>query len=90
MNQERLLSLLEGAIERLSIKLSYEDLKKGEVNTPGGSFILKGKRHILVHKPLPVHEKVRVLMEALAELDLERIHLPPEVREGLERLKGSA
>lgn len=88
MNQERLLSLLEEAVERLSIKLNYEDLKKGEVNTTGGFFILKGERHILVHKSLPVHEKIRVLMEVLAGLDLEGIHLPPEVREGLERIKG--
>ncbi|MBI5286838.1 MAG: hypothetical protein HY878_04510 [Deltaproteobacteria bacterium] len=88
MKEERLLSILEEAVERLSIKLRYEDLKKGEVDTQGGDFVLKGKRYIFVHKSLPVSEKVRVLMEVLAGLPLDDIHLPPEVRERLERIRG--
>jgi hypothetical protein len=63
VKDESLLTILEQTVTRLSIKLDYDDLRKGEVNTPGAAFILKGKRHILVHKNLSVKEKVEVLIE---------------------------
>lgn len=81
--------MLEETAERLTVKLEYDDLRKGEVNTPGGTFVLKGKRHILVHKHLTLKEKIEVLTDILGDLDdIEGVHLPPEVRRKLEAAKG--
>ena len=87
MKDETILPLLEEAAEKLTIKVSYDDLRKGEVNTPGGSFVLKGERRIIIHKKLYTSEKVDILMELLSEMDFEGIHLPVEIRERLDRIK---
>lgn len=90
MKDETLLSILEETAEKLSIKLSYEDLRKGEVATHGGIFILRGEKRIIVHKSLTVSDKVDVLIDILAGVDTEGIHLPPEVRERISKRKATA
>ncbi|MBI5682371.1 MAG: hypothetical protein HZC45_04270 [Deltaproteobacteria bacterium] len=87
MKNEHILSLLEETAERFGVKLRYEDLKKGEVDTQGGSFVLKGERYIFIHKNLPLLEKVRVLEEELAKLDFSDVYIIPEVRDRLEKIK---
>jgi hypothetical protein len=89
VKDEALLTILEQTVARLSIKLDYDDLRKGEVNTPGGAFVLRGKRHIIIHKNLSVKEKVEVLIEILAGLDTEGVHIPPEVRERIDQARRS-
>ena len=87
MKDNELLELLEETAEKLSVRLEYDDLKKGEIDTHGGSFLLRGARHILIHKHLTVAEKVDVLTELLSQMDTEAIQLVPELRT---RLKGAA
>ncbi len=84
MKDEALLTILEETAERLSVKITYDDLRKGVVNTPGGSYILKGEKNILIHKGLETSEKVDLLFSLLSSYDTEALHLPPEVRTRLE------
>lgn len=88
MKNQELLTLLEETAEKLSIKLSYEDLRKGEVNTPGGMFLLRGEKRILIHKGLSVKEKIEVLTDLLAGVDTEGVHIPPGVRKKLSVHRG--
>lgn len=87
MKDEALLQALEEAAARLSIKLSYEDLRKGEVTARGGIFQLRGERRIIIHKGLPVKDRADVLAEILSEEDTSGIHLPPALRERLEKAR---
>ncbi len=87
MKDETRLEILEETARRLSIKLSYEDLHKGEVDTHGGMFKLRGEKRIIIHKKLSTEEKVDVLTDILSNLDTEGIHLPPDLRERLEEVK---
>ncbi|HBR17378.1 MAG: hypothetical protein A3G39_04270 [Deltaproteobacteria bacterium RIFCSPLOWO2_12_FULL_43_16] len=87
MKDEMILPLLEEAAEKLSIKIHYDDLRKGEINTSGGTCVLKGEKRIIIHKKLHTREKVDVLMELLSEMDFESIHLPTEIREKLDKIK---
>jgi hypothetical protein len=87
MKDEIILPLLEEAAEKLSVKVYYDDLRKGEVNTPGGSCMLRGERRIIIHKKLYTREKVDILMELLSEMDFEGVHLPLEIRERLDKIK---
>ncbi len=84
MNDTFILSCLEEAAEKLSIKVDYDDLKRGDVDTAGGIFVLRGERRILIHRGLHVREKVSILAELLADMNIDGIHLPPEVRKMLE------
>ncbi len=87
MKKEEILTTLEETAEKLSIKVDYDDLKKGEVDTKGGLFILKGERRILIHKSLSSIEKIGILTDLLASLDIEGVHIPTEVRDILEEKK---
>jgi len=85
MKDEALLTKLEETAEKLSIKLGYEDLCKGVVCTHGGMFKLRGEHRILIHKGLNVKDRIEVLTDILSGIDTEGVHLPPDVRERLER-----
>lgn len=87
MKDEMILPLLEEAAEKLSVKISYDDLRKGEINSPGGACVLRGERRIIIHKKLHIREKVDVLMEILSEMEFEDIHLPTEIRQKLDKIK---
>jgi len=84
MKDETLLTALEETARKLSIQLDYDDLKRGAVDSQGGLFTLKGEKRMLVHKGLSPRERVRVLTELLSVQDIERVHIPIEVRELLE------
>ncbi|MBE7413750.1 MAG: hypothetical protein HS130_00410 [Deltaproteobacteria bacterium] len=90
MKDEALLQALEEAAERLSIKLSYEDLRKGEVTARGGIFQLRGETRIIVHRGLPVKDRAEVLTDILSGVDTSSIHLAPGVRERLEKARERA
>ena len=85
MKDDALLAILEQTAEKLSIKLDYDDIRKGDVASYGDSFILRGEKHILIDKTLNTQEKADLLIEILARFDTEEIHLPPDVREKLIR-----
>lgn len=89
MNDNEILNLLEAAAKKLEIVVEYDDLRKGAVNTPGGAFILRGERHILVHRHLPAKEKIDLLAEILSTHDTEGMELPPAVRMRLESARSS-
>jgi hypothetical protein len=80
MKDDALLAILEQTAEKLSIKLDYDDIRKGDVVSYGDTFILRGERHILIDKKLNDREKCDLLVEIMAKFDTEEIHLPPEVR----------
>ena len=80
MKDDALLAILEQTAEKLSIKLDYDDIRKGDVVSYGDSFILRGERHILIDKKLNDREKCDLLVEILAKFDTEEVHLPPEIR----------
>jgi hypothetical protein len=48
-----------------------------------GSYLLKGKRTIVLHPHLTLKEKNKVILKELSRLDLEHIHLPPVIRDQL-------
>jgi len=85
MKDEEILNTLEEALERLSIRLAYEDLRKGEVNTSGGLCVVRGEKRALIHKGLSVKDRIEVLAAILSGLDTEAIHLPPAVRKKLDK-----
>jgi hypothetical protein len=85
MKTDALLSTIEETLSSLSVKLTYDDLKKGDVNTHGGMFTLKGEKRIILHKGLSVHERIDILTGILSTLDTEGIHIPPILRKRLEQ-----
>ncbi len=80
MKAEELLNLLEETAERLTVKLDYDDVRKGVVTSYGDSYILRGERRILIDKSLDTGERADLLIKILAKFDTEGVFLAPEVR----------
>ena len=90
MKAEDLLERLEETARRLSIRVEYDDLHRGEVRTSGGIFSLRGENRILIHRRLRPSERAEVLLDILAGLDTEGVHLPEAVRKRLEARRRKA
>jgi len=85
MKQELILHHLEEIAEKLSIKISYEDLKKEGISSKGGLCRIKGEERIIINKSLTVAEKVDILANELSKFDMDSIYIPPAVKQLLER-----
>ncbi len=80
MNETTILQNLEAIAEKLDIKVNYENLRKRHVFSKGGFCRLKEDKIVIIDTTLNLSEKIDVLADALSQLDLEDIYMPPAVR----------
>jgi len=85
MNETTILQNLEAIAEKLDIKVNYENLRKRHVFSKGGFCRLKEDKIVIIDTTLNLSEKIDVLADALSQLDLEDIYMPPVVRKILDR-----
>lgn len=81
MNKENLLQQLEELAERLSIKVTYDSLKEGSINTRGGLCKVSGNYRILVDKRLTAKEKIDVIAGGISKFDISEFYVTPEIRD---------
>ena len=88
-NPRNLLSLLEGAANKLGIEVRYEDLisRDDAGSSRGGLCRLHDFKIVLIHDQLGPEDRCDVLAGALARLDLSEIYLPPAIRAAIERAR---
>lgn len=88
MKVDELLSGLEEAAKRLSVRVSYEAIG-GELGA-GGLCKVKGEWRVIIDKRTTPAERLAVLAQALGRFgaDIDRLELVPEVREALQRARG--
>jgi hypothetical protein len=90
MQEEGLLTALEGLAEQLQIPVTYAALATEDLAGRGGLCIVHGERRIIIEQTLTSREKARLLAGGLAHLDFEGVFLLPVVREAIERARSSA
>ena len=78
MKLEPLLQELEGAAQKLGVRVSYESL--AESVGGGGLCKVKGVYRVIIEKRSTVGEKVSMLGRALAEVGAENVFLSPAAR----------
>ena len=81
MKQEIVLHHLEELAEKLSVKISYEDLKKERISFKGGLCRIKGEERIIIGKNLTAAEKVDILAGELSKYDIDSLYIPPAVKQ---------
>ncbi|MBI5181073.1 MAG: hypothetical protein HZA05_06685 [Nitrospirae bacterium] len=81
MKTELILQQLEELAEKLSIKLTYDSLREGNINTKGGICRVENNYRILVDKRLPAREKIDVIARGISKFDLSQFYIPPEIRD---------
>lgn len=80
---KEILESLQTLAEHNGFTVTYDDLCKGVINTPGGSFVLKGKNHILIHRKLKIDEKVDTLTYLLAGYNIDELEFPKKVQQAV-------
>lgn len=85
MNETTILQNLEAIAEKLNIKVNYENLRKRHVFSKGGFCRLKEDKIVIIDNTLNLSEKIDVLADALSQLDLEDMYMPPAVRKIIDR-----
>lgn len=85
MKPEVMLELLENAAEQLGVKVSYEPLQTGGVQSGlrGGLCRVRGEYRVIIDKRATSEERVTTLATALAAVpsDTTDLELPPQVRD---------
>ena len=84
MQDQELLSRLEGLADQLDIPVRYANLATDEYPGRGGLCILRGERRIIIERTLGDREKAHLLAAGLAQFDLEGVYLVPAVRQAIE------
>jgi hypothetical protein len=80
MTKKELLRHLEGVAKQVGVKVIYDDLR-GE----GGFCRCKDRHYLILNSRLSQNQKIDLLIQGLANLDLNGVSLIPEVRILLER-----
>jgi hypothetical protein len=87
MQDEGLLTALEGLAEQLKIPVTYAALATEELPGRGGMCVIHGERRIIIERSLTTREKARLLAAGLAQFDFEDVFLLPAVRDAIERAR---
>jgi len=87
MQDEGLLTALEGLAEQLQIPVAYAALATEELSGRGGMCVIHGERRIIIERSLTTREKARLLAAGLAQFDFEDVFLLPAVRDAIERAR---
>jgi 3'-phosphoadenosine 5'-phosphosulfate sulfotransferase (PAPS reductase)/FAD synthetase len=85
MKESEILQHLEEIAEKLSIKVQQVNLRKDYYNLKSGLCKVRGEPRIIVDKHLHLSEKIDVLIDALAEFDIEDLYINPYVRKLFEK-----
>src|SRR5262245_41395173 len=91
MKSEVIVGLLEGAAGQLGIKVSYEPLQTGGIQTGlrGGLCRVKGTYRIIIDKRATDEERLTTLATALAGFNTSELELPQKVRDLLRMYEGT-
>jgi hypothetical protein len=72
--------MLERLIGNLGVEVRYESMTERPGASAGGLCRLRTQRLVLIDAGAPAVEQVGVLLDALGQLDLEAMFVPPLVR----------
>jgi hypothetical protein len=80
-----ILNELERVAERAGIKIHYEKLDDEEFHISGGHCKLKNRMMVFIDPRAKAHERLRIFLQALRNVDLEGIYIIPAIREIISR-----
>ncbi len=81
LKKEKILEQLEELAQRLLVKITYDSLREGNINTRGGLCKVSGNYRILVEKRLTTKEKIDIIANSIARFDINDYYMPPEIRD---------
>jgi hypothetical protein len=76
-----LLQHLEAVAAELQIEVRYESLADEELSIHSGGCKALGRQLILIDVANPLNERARILARELSRFDLDKIYMPPGIRD---------
>ena len=89
MRESLVLQHLEEIVEKLNIRICYENLRRESPLIKSGVCNLKGEYRIIIDKNLRLSEKIEVILNALKDFEIDNIYIHPYIRRLIERRKNS-
>jgi len=86
LSQAELLEQMKGCVEKLGAIYKEHSFRATSMPVQSGYCLIEGQLHFIMDKRKKPRDKLRILAKALANLDLESVHIPPDVREAIGQL----
>lgn len=77
LRDQEVYSSLKSLLEELSWRVNLA----GTLDGRGGHCIVRGERRVILKSQLPTNDKNDILIEALRGIDLDAVHVRPDLRE---------
>ena len=85
MKPEHLYQELKDLAEKLTVTVSEQSFKAAGFPVKNGFCLVKGEMHCIIDRNISLHNKTRVLAQALADLPHENLYIVPAVRDFLKK-----
>lgn len=81
MKPDHVVEALESAAQQLGVKVRYDNLGPAGLLSGGGLCRLRGEWTVIVDKKAAPSDKISVLVEALANFEVETLTMAPKVKQ---------
>lgn len=86
LTQTELYEHMKACMEQLGVTYKEHSFRATALPVKSGFCLIEGELHFILDKRKKPREKLRILAKALVRLDLESVHIPPDVRQAIEQL----
>ncbi|MBI5844531.1 MAG: hypothetical protein HZB23_07685 [Deltaproteobacteria bacterium] len=81
MNKTAILTELKNLAEKLGIGVVERVLLKSPVHVRSGLCVVRGKTRIILERKLAESEKIAIMAESLAKMNLDDVYVMPHIRD---------
>lgn len=89
MKPEQITDALEQAAVQVGVRVRYETMT-GDSAGAGGLCKIRGEWTVIIDRKATPSDRAAMLVEALAQFDMDAIFLPPEIRQALVKRRAAA
>jgi len=90
MNKTAVLTELKNLAEKLGISVVERVLLTSPVHVRSGLCVVRGKTRIILERKLAENEKIAIMAESLAKMNLDDVYVMPHIRDIISRHVKSA
>lgn len=86
LSQTELYEHMKGCMGKLGVTYKEHSFRAATIPVKSGLCVVHGELCFIMDRRKKITEKNRILASALSRLDLESIHIPPDVRAEIDRI----
>ncbi|MCG8473431.1 MAG: hypothetical protein MI742_16450 [Desulfobacterales bacterium] len=87
ISQAQILEHMKAALDKLGVTYKEHSFRAASLQVKSGFCIIEGELHFIMDRRKKPKEKLHILATALGHLNLESIHIAPDIRNLIEELR---